>query len=422
MIKFDKDVLQVLKTLEKNGFETYAVGDCVRNCLSGEESYDWDFATKAKAENLIELFPEGAFLDEGKTAYRLDFTHEVEDGGVVYLDGAILDIRVVEGSFEDLLVKNGFTVNAVGDNPDRGLIDPCDGRNDMKRKLIRTIGPADALFKVEPIRMMEAVTLASELGFDLSKEVFEGILANWRLLLDHDVEPIRVMLERLIVSKDAGKGLKTMAECGLMAVIFGEQVSKKMSHTDMRLFNELCENIHKVKPNRLRRLGLLYAILNKNPGLMAIERLEFSGEDRVHLEDAMRHLIEINFLNEPKKFKRFLSDIGRERYMYLHNLAKAQRIIYDYTTLKVQSRNYALQEIAAGNEPVFVEDLAIDANDIMAAGITDDPEKAEALLHSVLAVVHKKPTDNNRETLLKYARRYKKSKLAEALRYVSWYK
>lgn len=423
MIKFDKDVLQALKTLEKAGFKTYAAGDCVRNCLSGLPTYDWDLVTVAQASDLEKLFPQGEFIGEARDTMRVDYTFEAEtEDGEVYLDGAILDIHTAgsETGLEDYLRAKAFTVDAIAENPDRGLLDPCGGREDFKKKLIRANGSADMIFKKDPIQMMEAVTLASELGFDLSKAVFEGILANWRLLLAYDPEPIRECLGRLIVSKDAGKGLQTMAESGLMAVVFGENVSKKMSHIDMKQFNTLCENIHKTHPNRLRRLGALYTILNKKPGLEAIERLQYPAEEKQHLVDAMNHIIEINFLNEPKKFKRFLSELGKERYMYLHNLAKAQRIIFDYTTLKVESRNYALREIQNGKEPVFVEDLVIDANDIMAAGITDDPERAAQLLISVLAPVHKNPRNNNREFLLKTAKKYSKNKLAEQMRYVSW--
>lgn len=423
MIKFDKDVLQALKTLEKAGFKSYAAGDCIRNGMAGQPGYDWDLITLAQAADLEKLFPQGEFIGENRDTMRVDYTFEAEnETGETYLDGAILDIHVVgsETGLEDYLRARAFTVNAIAENPDRGLIDPCGGREDFKKKMIRANGSADMIFKKDPIQMMEAVTLASELGFDLSKAVFEGILANWKLLLDYDVNPIRECLERLIVSKDAGKGLQTMAESGLMAVVFGERVSRKMSHTDMKQFNILCENIHKTHQNRLRRLGALYTILDKKPGLEAIERLNYPAEDKQHLVDAMNHIIEINFLNEPKKFKRFLSELGKERYMYLHNLAKAQRIIFDYTTLKVESRNYALQEIKGNNEAVFVEDLVIDANDIMAAGITDDPERATQLLFSVLAPVHKNPRNNNREFLLKTAKKYSKSKLAEQMRYVTW--
>lgn len=424
MIKFDKDVLQALKTLEKEGFETYAKGDCVRDLIRGVYAYDWDLVTTATAADLERLFPKGKFQNEEKTIMRVDYTYVVHgtEDTPSHMEGAIMDIHVMEGTMEEELAKGIFTVQAMADNPDRRFVDPYEGREDLKRKLIRTIGDADEVFKKEPIYMMEAVALAADMDFDLHKDVFDGILRNWRLLLDYDKAPIREYLERIIVCDHAGKGLNMMAESGLMAVIFGEEVSKKMSHNDMKMFTELCENIHKVKPVRLRRLGLLYTCLGKKAGLAAIERLEFPEEDKIHLDDAMNLLIQIQFLSDPVKFKRFLYEVGKKRYNYLHNLGKAQRIIYDYTTLKVESRNIAWQQIVTNNEAVFVEDLVIDANDIMEAGITDDPARAEELLHSVVALVHKNPNNNHRETLLKYAKKYNKNKIAEKLRYVNWIK
>ena len=57
MIKFDKDVLRTLKTLEKEGFETYAAGECVRGQIMGEKVYDWDLLTKATLADLQRIFP-----------------------------------------------------------------------------------------------------------------------------------------------------------------------------------------------------------------------------------------------------------------------------------------------------------------------------------------------------------------------------
>ena len=424
MIKFDKDVLQALKTLEKAGFETFATGDCVRNLIRGVYAYDWDLVTAASAEDLEMLFPQGKFIDEEKKIMRVDYTYEVEEteDEPTHIEGAIMDIHILDCTLEEELVKAPFTVQAMADNPDRRFVDPHGGREDMKRRLIRAIGDADQLFKTQPARMLEAVALAAEMDFDLHKDVFDGILRNWRLLLDYDRTVIRENLERILTTDHAGKGLKLMAESGLMAVIFGEEVSKKMSHNDMRSFETLCENIDKTRPVRLRRLGLLYTILNKKPGIEAIDRLEFSDEDKVYLYDAMTLMIDIQFLGEPVKFKRFLFEVGMDRYNYMHNLSKAQRIVYDQPTQRIESRNYALREIEENHEPVFVEDLVIDANDIMEAGITDDPARAEELLHSVCAIVHKNPLHNNRVRLLKAAAKYNKSKLAEQMRYIKWYR
>lgn len=424
MIKFDKDVSAAMRTLEKAGFKTYAAGECVREVLRGEEVCDWDLYTSAPMEKLAELFPKGEATKEDNEAFlRLDFTYEVKgedefDSDVI--EGSVLDIHPLDGSIEDLLISNAFTVNAMADNPERGFVDPYDGREDLKKHMIRVIGEPAKLFQEEPIRMMEAVRLAAELGFDLQKSIYDAIVANWRRLLDYDIAAIRGELELLLVSDHAGKGLSMLAETGLMAVVFGEDIAAKMSMSDTNSFKILCEGIDKTKPVRLRRLGLLYATLSKKKGLAAIERMQFDPKSKMHLDDAMTEVIKVNFLNDDEQFKRYLFEHGLERYEYVHNLAKAQRIVYDHPAVKIESRNYRMKTITAQNEPVFVEDLVIDANDIIQAGITDSPEKAEELLNLVVALVHKNPKNNERNTLLKAAKKFSRNKFAAKTRYVRW--
>lgn len=424
MIKFDKDVSAAMRTLEKAGFKTYAAGECVREVLRGEEVCDWDLYTSAPMEKLTELFPKGeATKEDNEEFLRLDFTYEVKgedefDSDVI--EGSVLDIHPLDGSIEDLLISNAFTVNAMADNPERGFVDPYDGREDLKKHMIRVIGEPAKLFQEEPIRMMEAVRLAAELGFDLQKSIYDAIVANWRRLLDYDIAAIRGELELLLVSDHAGKGLSMLAETGLMAVVFGEDIAAKMSMSDTNSFKILCEGIDKTKPVRLRRLGLLYATLSKKKGLAAIERMQFDPKSKMHLDDAMTEVIKVNFLNDDEQFKRYLFEHGLERYEYVHNLAKAQRIVYDHPAVKIESRNYRMKTITAQNEPVFVEDLVIDANDIIQAGITDSPEKAEELLNLVVALVHKNPKNNERNTLLKAAKKFSRNKFAAKTRYVRW--
>ena len=423
MIKFDKNVLLALKTLENEGFETYAAGDCVRDLVRGLPAYDWDLVTKASMDDLKRLFPKGEVIDEETQVMRIDFTYEVEgkdEDQPSQLEGAVLDIHHMEGGIEEETAKRGFTIDAMADNPERTFVDLYGGREDLKKKLVRTICDPDRMFKEEPIRMLEAVRLASEMGFDLQKDVYDGILANWRLLLNYDVNAIRVQLERLLVSDNAGKGLNMMGGTGLMAVILGEEVSSKMSTGDMQAFHTVCKNIDKTKPVRTRRLGLLYTALSKTRGLQAIERLNFDEKTKTHLVDGMNEIINIQFLTDDVAFKRYLYKFGMDRYNYLHNLSKAQRIVYDQPTHKVESRNYMMNMVQSKHEPVFVEDLVIDANDIMEAGITDVPEKAEELLDQVVAVVHKSAKNNERDLLLKMARKYSKNKFSAKTRYVKW--
>lgn len=422
MIKFSRDVLSTLKKLEKEGFETYAVGECVRESVRGVPCYDWDLVTCASAEEVRAIFPQGELIDEEEQIVRLELTHEVKgkDEEPDEVEGVVIDIHRLTGSLEEFLTEQEFTVNAMADNPERTFADPYGGREDVKKKLVRTVDEADRMFKEQPIRMMRAVRVASELGFDLHKSVFDAILANWRLLLSGSIAPVREELEQILVSENAGKGLKIMAESGLMAVVFGEEVSKKMNHTDMQAFNTVCENIDKTKPVRNRRLGLLFTTLSRRKAVAAIERMKFDPKTEQHLIDGVREIVNISFLNDGRTFKKYIFEHGLDRYEYVHNLAKAMRIVYDQPSLKIEARNYMMKEIRKNNEAVFVEDLVIDANDILEAGITDSPEKAEELLNLIIAVVHKNPKNNHREVLLKMAKKYSRNKLSAKTRYVKW--
>lgn len=424
MIKFDRDVHLTLKNLEKAGFVTYAAGECVRDAIRGFTPYDWDLVTTATIDDLVKMFPKGEIV-EGKrgTVLRMDYTYEVEnEDETASIEGAVCDIIPEIEDVDTYVKSDGFTVNAIADNPERTVIDTVGSRDDIKDKLVKTIEPADELFKKKPEKMLEAVRIAAELGFDLHKSIYEGILANWRLLMDFDRTVIRRELERLITASFAGKGLNMMADTGLMTVVVGEDVAKKMSTRERELFTELCDNIDKTKGVKLRRLGLLYTCFNKDRGLAAIERLNYDDNTKLHLEDAMKEMIKIQFLGKPIEFKRYLFNIGVERYEYIHNLSKAQRIVYDQPSIKIESRNYMMKTIDANNEPIFIEDLVIDGNDLIEAGIADSPERAEEILGLVVAVVHDNPKNNDRRYLLKVSKKYAKNKLARHTRYVKWLK
>ena len=421
MLKFDKDVINALKTLEKAGYETYAVGDCVIEYVSGGSPVDWDLVTKADAETIQKLFPDGQLVDKANQIVRLDFTREEKDEeGNTDLVGAICDVVTMKGTIEEELSTHGFTIAAVADNPERGLVDPYHGVDDIHKKLLRSIGDVDELFSSEPIRMMQAMRYVAEQGFDLVKEMYEAITRNWRKLLDSQPAPIRTELEMILVGAHAGKALNMMADTGLMAVVFGEEVSRKMGASEMQQFVELSKNIDKTRPIRLRRLGLLYTTLNEKRAIEAIERMNFDADTEAHLKWAAKEMIRITFLANAVEIKRYIFENGYEKYNYLHNLAKAQRIVYDQPTIKIEARNAIMKEIRRNNEPIFLEDLVIDANDIIEAGITDDPERAEELLELVIAKVHLNPANNDRGVLLKQAKKLNKSKFRASTRYVKW--
>ena len=81
---------------------------------------------------------------------------------------------------------------------------------------------------------------------------------------------------------------------------------------------------------------------------------------------------------------------------------------------------FLLKEFGRNKEPIFVEDLVINADDLMEAGITEDPEESEKLLGMLVERMHIDPRKNTRKDLLELAKKYKKNKMAAYFRGVSW--
>ena len=119
--------------------------------------------------------------------------------------------------------------------------------------------------------------------------------------------------------------------------------------------------------------------------------------------------------------KKFIYERDMDRYNYLANLEKAQRIVFDYDSeTKIKSKMYLLEEIHALGEAIFVEDLAIDGNDLIEAGICNSDDEAEKMLSMLVEKIHIKPNLNKRSELLKLAKLYKRNKLAAMTRGIKW--
>jgi hypothetical protein len=110
-----------------------------------------------------------------------------------------------------------------------------------------------------------------------------------------------------------------------------------------------------------------------------------------------------------------------ERYEYVHNLTKAQRIVYDYDEHKIMARTLILEDIRKYNEPIFIEDLAITGQDLLDGGIAEG-EKIGSILLMLVDVVHMKPNLNTKAQLMKYAKSFSKNKLSAAMRTVRFIK
>ena len=146
-INIPEYVTEVLKRLHDGGFEAYVVGGCVRDSILGLAPDDWDVCTEAEPDEMKDCFIGLRSVDTGiqhgtvtaisqgkpveVTTYRIDGT---------YSDGRHPDDVTFTRSLKEDLARRDFTINAMAYDPEKGLIDPFSGREDLKQHLIRCVG------------------------------------------------------------------------------------------------------------------------------------------------------------------------------------------------------------------------------------------------------------------------------------------
>ncbi|MBQ7703319.1 MAG: CCA tRNA nucleotidyltransferase [Firmicutes bacterium] len=428
MIKLPKKIKDILKTLSDAGFEGYAVGPCVRDSILGKKPVDWDISTNATLEDLNNLFPDGVTVSQKLGVVRL---YDENDEETIVTDVATFrkkSLKTEEGSvpqfvskIEEDLERRDFTVDAIADSGMR-FVDDHGGKSDIMAKLIRTVGDPGELFREDPFKIIKAYRLVSDLGFDMTQPVYEAIMACRDGL--ESVKPSRIGKEflQIIGGEYAGKALNMIVDMGVLRYILGPEVADNLSGHEKSELMELCQNIEKTKPIPERRIGVLMSMLSKKKALSAIDRLGYEGDLKVHLEDVAKDLPEFHFCQQPQTLKKFCYEHApMERSDYLLQLQKAMRIVFGYDIeTKIKSKMYLFGEFEKNGDPIFVEDLAVDGNDLMEAGITETPEETEAMLRMLIERLHIEPRKNTRRELLELAKRYKKNKLLAYLRGVSW--
>lgn len=426
MIKLPKEVNRIIKTLEQAGFESYAVGGCVRDSLLGIVPCDWDIATAAKLDKVMELIPEAKAFSEKFGVARIVLEEGNVDIATFRIEGSYSDHRRPDQvefiiSIEEDLKRRDFTINAIADNPDRPIVDPFGGREDMKARLIRTVGIPAERFEEDPLRILRALRLAAELDFDLHKSVYDGIIEKRSLIEGLSKERIRKEFEKIMVAKNTGKGLRMLAATGIMQYIVGAGQSEKMSKREIENFNLVADNIDKTMRVLDRRLGVFYTIFDEARAIKAFKVLAYDSGIEQKLTDAAILIPRLYFLTNKYDLKRFLIKVGMDRYNYLDTLSKAQRIVYDHDDIKILGRAHVLADIKEFKEPIFMEDLAINGNDLLEEGIAEG-EKIGRILMMLVDIVHMKPHLNTREEMLKYAKQFSKSKLQATFRNMKWVK
>ena len=231
----DPDALRVLYRLSDRGYTAYLVGGGVRDLLLGRTPKDFDVGTDATPNEVKRVF-RNCFL----IGRRFRLAHVRFAGGKVIETatfrqnpqtvGEIIE-HAAEGPQEDNTFgtpetdahRRDFTVNGLFyDIKTFAVIDWVGGLEDLKKKVIRSIGDPMIRFREDPVRMMRAVKFASRLDFAIERKTERAIRRLHACILTAAVPRLCEEVFRLFPYGASAKAFRMMYEFGLLGDLLPE--------------------------------------------------------------------------------------------------------------------------------------------------------------------------------------------------------
>jgi putative nucleotidyltransferase with HDIG domain len=233
-------VVGLLKVLWAGGQAAYVVGGSLRDALLGRPAADWDLATDARPERVVDLFPGAVYENRfGTVAVRRD--DDVYEVTTFRTDHDYADFRrphrVEFGDSIELdLARRDFTVNALawgrtaaqasaGVPP--ALVDPFGGREDAASGTLRAVGDPVARFEEDALRMVRAVRLAATLGFTIEPTTLAAIAARAGLVRHLSGERVAAELGKLLAAPTPSTGFRLMETTDLLAHLLPELAAQR---------------------------------------------------------------------------------------------------------------------------------------------------------------------------------------------------
>lgn len=434
----------IIKTLQKAGFEAYAVGGCVRDSILGREPQDWDITTSARPQQVKALFPRT--IDTG-----------LQHGTVtVMLRGEGFEVTTyrIDGSYEDSrhpsqvsftadlredLRRRDLTINAMAYNDTAGLVDLFGGLADLKARMVRCVGDPGERFREDALRILRAIRFSAQLGYTIEKDTAAAIAKLASTLSRISAERIQTELTKLMLSPNPDY-LRTAYDTGVTKVFFPEfdramETPQNHPHHCYGVGEHILHALGCVEADKVLRLAVLLHDIGK-PAVLTTDpdgRSHFHGHAAVSGKMAENILRRLRYDNETilkvcrlvqyhdfgngmdmdiRMARRAIHRIGEDAFPALFAVKKADILAQsDYLRQEklanLENWQNLYEEILAEHQCVSLKTLAVSGKDLIDAGWRPGRELGETL-NRLLELVLEDPAGNTKERLLAAAKEYRR--------------
>lgn len=427
-------VRELAATLERAGYEAWCVGGAVRDALLGYAHLDWDLATSAPPNDVrrvfrrtvpvgIEFGTVGVFDRDGRMHEVTTFRRDVRT------DGRHAEVEFGT-SLDDDLARRDFTINAIAYSPSRHEVrDPFSGRDDLVRGVVRAVGKPRERMKEDRLRALRGLRFAGRFGFTIDDSTWRAIAESaphlGRLSRERVKQEIEKTVEQVPVPsltfrlwRDAGAFAELVPELARVSDLALEAIDAVCTPGAAADTPAADRARARADQRRLLRLALLFAELNPDDAEGTLRALRFSNQQASHIAHLLRswHALGSEMTAAlardapavPAHVRRWAAATGRPAFPLLLRLAAARWAALRARSLLAPSsaatRRFYRQGVrTAYHDPIALADLAVDGDDLVAAGIAPSPALGQ-ILAALRDAVLEDPARNTRTELLALAR------------------
>lgn len=435
------EIINIINKIHNAGYEAYAVGGCVRDFLLNKTPKDWDVTANASPEEIQGIFPRSFYNNKFGTvtvqteSEKDEFknveitTYRIESD---YSDKRHPDEVKFTPDLKEDLARRDFTINAMAISPrDKKyeIIDPFNGREDLKDKTVRAVGEADKRFDEDALRMLRAIRFSVQLDFKIEDKTFAAIKKKSKLLEKISKERIRDEFIKMILSDKPDEAILMLKDTFLLEYVipelmYGIGVKQNKHH----VYNVFEHGVLSLKYCPSKKLEIRLAALLHDIAKPAVKRGEgynatFYNHDHLGAKFAKKFLKRLCFPNEiidkvytliynhmfyydndvvsEAGVRRLIKRVGKENLRDLVELRIADRLgsgVPKAKPYRLRHFEYMLEKVQ--HDPVSVKMLKINGDDLMKTLEIPPGPIIGAILDALLAEVIEKPELNDNKYLL----------------------
>lgn len=215
MIKNINSYLSLSRLFKDKGFNLYLVGGSVRDILLHLDVYDFDVATDAAPDEVINVLSSLKYDDSFKKygVIKLQYQTCHFDIASFRKEKQYKDFRhpkkieFVKKMKIDYK-RRDFSINALYMDDRFKIYDFCNGKRDLDNKIIRIIGNPNKRIKEDPLRILRAIRFSISLNFSIDLKLEKAITKYNYLIKNLNKEKIRSEIKK--VNKDLYEPFKNI--------------------------------------------------------------------------------------------------------------------------------------------------------------------------------------------------------------------